>query len=60
MKFRLNQKNIPLLATFLVFILLYLSGAFAYRGFFSLRVFINLFIDNAFMGIIAVGTLQVS
>ncbi len=55
MKFRLSQKNIPLLATFFVFILLYLSGAFAYRGFFSLRVFINLFIDNAFVGIIAVG-----
>ena len=55
MKFRLSQKNIPLLATFFVFMLLYLSGAFAYRGFFSLRVFVNLFIDNAFVGIIAVG-----
>lgn len=55
MRFPLNKKNIPLLATFLVFILLYLSGAFAYGGFFSLRVFINLFIDNAFVGIIAVG-----
>ena len=55
MKFRLSQKNIPLLATFFVFILLYLSGAFAYRGFFSLRVFVNLFIDNAFVGIIAIG-----
>ena len=55
MKFRLSQKNIPLLATLLVFMLLYLSGAFAYRGFFSLRVFVNLFIDNAFVGIIAVG-----
>ena len=55
MKLHLNQKNIPLLATLLVFILLYLSGAFAYRGFFSIRVFINLFIDNAFVGIIAVG-----
>ena len=55
MKFSLSQKNIPLLATFFVFILLYLSGAFAYRGFSSLRVFVNLFIDNAFVGIIAVG-----
>ena len=55
MRFRLDQKYIPLLATFLVFTLLYMSGAFAYRGFFSLRVFVNLFIDNAFMGIIAVG-----
>ena len=55
MKFSLSQKNIPLLATFFVFILLYLSGAFAYRGFSSLRVFVNLFIDNAFVGIIAIG-----
>ena len=55
MKFQLNQKNIPLLATLAVFILLYMSGTFAYRGFFSPRVFVNLFIDNAFVGIIAVG-----
>ena len=55
MNLHLNQKNIPLLATLLVFILLYVSGAFAYKGFFSLRVFVNLFIDNAFVGIIAVG-----
>lgn len=55
MNLHLNQKNIPLLATLLVFILLYVSGAFAYKGFFSLRVFVNLIIDNAFVGIIAVG-----
>ncbi|NLD38576.1 MAG: sugar ABC transporter permease YjfF [Desulfatiglans sp.] len=55
MRFRLSQKNIPILSTFLVFILIYLSGTFAYKGFFSLRVFINLFIDNAFVGIIAIG-----
>jgi simple sugar transport system permease protein len=55
MRLMLNQKNIPILSTLLVFILLYLSGVFAYNGFFSLRVFINLFIDNAFVGIIAVG-----
>ncbi|MBN2617743.1 MAG: sugar ABC transporter permease YjfF [Spirochaetales bacterium] len=55
MKFKLNQKNIPLLTTLLVFIIIYVAGAFMYRGFFSPRVFINLFIDNAFVGIIAVG-----
>ncbi|NCD34450.1 MAG: sugar ABC transporter permease YjfF [Spartobacteria bacterium] len=55
MKFRLNQKNIPLLATFLVFFLIYMSGAVAFDGFLSRRVFINLFVDNAFVGIIAVG-----
>jgi galactofuranose transport system permease protein len=55
MKISLNQKNIPLLTTFLVFILIYAAGALMYRGFLSPRVFINLFFDNAFVGIIAVG-----
>lgn len=55
MKLRLNQGNIPLLTTFFVFILIYGAGSFMYTSFFSPRVFINLFIDNAFVGIIAVG-----
>lgn len=55
MRPKLNQKNIPLLATILVFVLIYMAGGLAYSGFFSLRVFINLLIDNAFIGIIAVG-----
>ncbi|MDC7232782.1 MAG: sugar ABC transporter permease YjfF [Spirochaetales bacterium] len=55
MKLSLNQKNIPLLTTLLVFCLIYGSGAVMYNGFLSLRVFLNLLIDNAFVGIIAVG-----
>lgn len=55
MKLSLNQKNIPLLTTFLVFFLIYAVGAALYSGFLSPRVFLNLFIDNAFVGIIAVG-----
>ncbi len=55
MKISINQKNIPLLTTFLVFFLIYAAGAIVYRGFLSPRVFVNLFIDNAFVGIIAVG-----
>lgn len=55
MKIRLNQKNIPILATIAVFCLIYAAGAMLYPGFLSLRVFVNLFIDNAFIGIIAVG-----
>ncbi len=55
MKIRLNQKNIPILATIAVFFLIYAIGGFMYSGFFSLRVFANLFIDNAFIGIIAIG-----
>jgi len=55
MKLRLNQKNIPLLATIAVFLLIYLAGSVLYSNFFSLRVFVNLFIDNAFVGVIAIG-----
>lgn len=55
MKLRLNQRNIPLLTTLLVFIIIYTTGSLLYRGFASPRVFINLFTDNAFVGIIAIG-----
>ena len=55
MRFKLNQKNIPILATIAVFCLIYTAGSLMYTGFFSLRVFTNLFIDNAFVGVIAVG-----
>ena len=55
MKLRLNQKNIPILATIAVFCLIYIIGSVMYSGFLSLRVFTNLFIDNAFVGVIAVG-----
>jgi simple sugar transport system permease protein len=55
MKIRLNQKNIPTLATILVFFLIYLAGSMMYPNFLSLRVFVNLFYDNAFVGVIAVG-----
>src|SRR5210317_2454246 len=55
MKLRLNQKNIPMLATIAVFLLIYLAGSVMYSNFFSLRVFTNLFIDNAFVGVIAIG-----
>jgi ribose/xylose/arabinose/galactoside ABC-type transport system permease subunit len=55
MKIRLSPENIPIVATFSVFFLIYIIGGFMYSGFFSRRVFVNLFIDNAFLGIIAVG-----
>ena len=42
-----------------VFFLIYTAGSVMYSGFFSLRVFTNLFIDNAFVGVIAAGTLMV-
>jgi len=52
---RLNPKYLPLLATGCVMLGLYVAGCVLYRNFFSLRVAINLFGDNAFIGIAAVG-----
>ena len=43
------------MATALVMLALYAAGCVLYRNFFSLRVAVNLFGDNAFLGIAAVG-----
>lgn len=51
---QIKRKNIPFLATISVFLLIYLIGSLMYTNFFSLRVFVNLFIDNAFIGVLAV------
>jgi galactofuranose transport system permease protein len=52
---KLNSKYIPLAATALVMVVLYVAGCLAYPNFGSLRVFVNLFGDNSFLGIAAVG-----
>ena len=49
------RKRIPLLSPALVFILIFGIGGLLYRNLFSLRVLANLFTDNAFLGIAAVG-----
>jgi galactofuranose transport system permease protein len=51
----INPKYIPLAATALVLIALYVLGCALYPNFTSLRVIVNLFGDNAFIGIAAVG-----
>jgi len=45
----------PIAATTLVFLLLYAAAALRYPGFFSLPVLLNLFCDNAFLGLAAIG-----
>jgi ribose/xylose/arabinose/galactoside ABC-type transport system permease subunit len=55
MRIRFSTKYIPLLATAMVLIGLYVLGSVSYRNFFSLRVVVNLLGDNAFLGIAAVG-----
>src|SRR5215467_7797719 len=52
---RFGSKYIPLIATALVMFALYAAGCIVYRNFFSLRVAVNLFGDNAFLGIAAIG-----
>jgi simple sugar transport system permease protein len=56
MKARLPQQRIPVAASLAVLLLLYGSGCALFPHFGSLRVLINLFGDNAFLGIAAVGT----
>lgn len=57
MKWRIDSKYIPLLASATVLGLLYLGGCLAFgdRGFTKLRVITDLFRDNAFLGVAAVG-----
>lgn len=45
----------PLLITIALFFALFIAGSIKYTGFFSLQVFLNLFIDNAFLIITAIG-----
>ncbi len=52
---RFNARLLPLLVTCVLFACMFLYGALSYEGFFSLQVFLNLFIDNAFLWIVAIG-----
>src|SRR5688572_11795447 len=55
MNLRLLNRNIPFLATLSVCILLYLVAGVSYESFFSPRVFLNLFSENAVLGVAAIG-----
>jgi len=55
MKLPVSQKHIPVLSTVFVCVLLYVAACVRYDGFFSLRVFVNFFINNSFLGIASVG-----
>lgn len=54
-RLRISARHKPLLATTVVCLLLYGTGAVLFPGFSSPQVFANFFADNAFLGIIAVG-----
>ena len=55
MELKTVKNYLPLFATIFVFLIIYTMGAMLYDNFLSLRVFLNLFLDNAFVGVIAVG-----
>ena len=55
MNLRALQRNIPFLATVVVCVLLYVMAAVSYEGFASVRVLVNFFGDNSFLGIAALG-----
>ncbi len=55
MKIKIDRKYIPVIATFLVALLLYCGVGIRYPGFMTFRVFVNFFIDNAYLGIAAIG-----
>ncbi len=50
-----SPKSGPVLVTALLFVAMYLVAGFRYRGFFSGQVVLNLFIDNAYLIVLAVG-----
>jgi len=54
-KMKISRRNMPLAAIFIVFIAFYVIGGLNYRNFLSARVFLNLFTDNAVLGITSVG-----
>ncbi len=52
---KINKDYIAIYATVALFIGLFLIGSVLYRGFLSPQVFTNLFIDNAYLIVVAVG-----
>ncbi len=51
----LNSSNLSVLVIRALFLLMFGYGSFAYTGFFAVQNFLNLFIDNAYLLILAVG-----
>jgi simple sugar transport system permease protein len=55
MRFRLTENNIPLLATAVVCVSLFVAGGLRYEHFASAGNVVGILIDNAFLGVVAVG-----
>lgn len=55
LNFSIKENHIFIVATSVLILLLYGYGSFSFTGFFSTQVFLNLFIDNAYLIIVATG-----
>ncbi|MDA3958635.1 galactofuranose ABC transporter, permease protein YjfF [Oceanispirochaeta sp.] len=55
LKISINPKNISLFVTIALFVIMFGGGSIFFYGFFSLQNFLNLFIDNSYLLILAVG-----
>lgn len=53
--FKINKDYIAIYATIALFIGLFLIGSVLYKSFLSAQVFTNLFIDNAYLIVVAIG-----
>ena len=52
---RIPSRFLPVIATFVVFVLTFGAGSIRYEGFGTPQIFANLFIDNSFLIVVAVG-----
>jgi len=52
---RLDRRHIPVLATGVLLVVMYLTGALNYPDFADTQVLLNVFIDNSFLLVVAVG-----
>lgn len=50
-----SPRVLPVLATFVLFVVMFGVGSVRYDGFFSVQVLLNLLIDNAYLIVLAVG-----
>jgi ribose/xylose/arabinose/galactoside ABC-type transport system permease subunit len=51
----LRPRNLPVFVTLGLFVIMFALGSVAFTGFFSVQNFLNLFIDNAYLLVLAVG-----
>jgi ribose/xylose/arabinose/galactoside ABC-type transport system permease subunit len=54
-KWRLPRQHVPVLATLALLLVLYAVGVSQYRAFSNVQVIFNIFIDNGFLLVVAVG-----